>query len=242
MRKRQRAEDHDNADRWVVSYADFITLLFAFFTTMYAISHVDLGKLEKFAGSMRTAFKSAGSGSVSTIIDGIKPINYADVALERDITTAFEKFEKIDGVNITRDDRGVIISFGDSVLFDTASADIKNEAGQYLSVVASFIRRTRNSIVIEGHTDNVPIKNGRYPSNWELSTARATSVLVYFLKEHGIDPERFSASGYGQYRPVATNTTPEGRAKNRRVDIVFVSMGKGVSQETSGFWGQEHGR
>jgi len=240
MRRRKRAEDHDSTDRWVVSYADFITLLFAFFTTMYAISHVDLGKLEKFAGSMRTAFKSAGSGSGSAIIDGIKPINYADIALEREIITAFERFERIDGVNITRDDRGVIISFGDSVLFDTASADIRDEAKPYLSVVASLIRRTQNPIVIEGHTDNVPIKNGRYPSNWELSTARATSVLVYFLKEHGIDPERFSASGYGQYRPVATNTTPEGRAKNRRVDIVFVSRGKG--QENSGFRGQEHGR
>jgi chemotaxis protein MotB len=92
-----------------------------------------------------------------------------------------------------------------------------------LSIVAAVIQQTQNPISIEGHTDNLPIKNARYPSNWELSTARATSVLISLLRDYQFSPERFSASGYGEYRPMTTNATPEGRAKNRRVDIIFVT-------------------
>ncbi|RJP55236.1 MAG: hypothetical protein C4549_08665 [Deltaproteobacteria bacterium] len=225
MRKRRKVEDHDNADRWVISYADFITLLFAFFTTLYAISNVDSGKLKMFAGSMKSAFKTTGTDNSAgtTIIEGIKPINYADVRLEKDIRITFEKFGKLEGISISRDERGVSISFGDSVLFDTGSAVIKDEAEPLLLSVISVIKRTQNNIIVEGHTDNIPIKS-KYLSNWELSTARAAGVLMYILKENNnMSPERFSTSGYAEYRPVTSNVTPEGRAKNRRVDIVFVS-------------------
>ena len=227
MRKRRKAEEHDNADRWVVSYADFITLLFAFFTTMYAISHVDVGKLERFAGSMRSAFKATGPGSADVIIEGISPISYEDIQLEKDIKAALGKFDKIGDVSVTREDRGISISFGDSVLFDPGSAKIKNGVAPLLSSVASIIKKVPNDIVIEGHTDNMPISNSEYHSNWELSTARATSVLMQVLKDTDIDPGRFSASGYGEFKPVATNSTPEGRAKNRRVEIIFIGRKKG---------------
>ena len=229
MRKRQRRQESDNADRWVVSYADFVTLLFAFFTTMYALSHVDVGKLERFAGSMKSAFKATGSGDINTnIIEGIRPIPYDDYDLEKDVRAELEGFLATTGVTVTTNNRGVLISLGDSILFDSGTAMIKDEAQPLLLSVASLVRKTRNEIVIEGHTDTVPIQSAQYPSNWELSSARATSVLRYFLNDRTNNPSRFSAAGYGEYRPIAPNSTPVGRAKNMRVDFIFVSTKNGT--------------
>lgn len=224
--KKRKEDEHDDKDRWVVSYADFITLLFAFFTTMYAISHVDAGKLERFTGSMRSAFKSSIDAS-KPLIEGIASINYADIETEKDVKKTLEKFKDIEGIAVSRDARGVIVSFGDSVLFDSGAADIRDGGKPLLSSILSVIRKTQNKIVVEGHTDNMPVKSSRYPSNWELSAARATSALMYLLKENDVSPERFSAAGYGEYRPVASNATSDGRIKNRRVDIIFVSRKDG---------------
>lgn len=188
---------------------------------MYAISNVDAGKLQKFTGSILSAFKAKNIATTGVIIEGIKPLKYEEVELEKDIKAALEKSGKIEGLSILRDERGVLISFEDALMFDLGASDIKGEVRPVLAEVAALIRKVQNNIVIEGHTDNVPIKSARYSSNWELSTARATSVLVAFIKEYNINPERFSVSGYGEYRPIASNATPEGRAKNRRVDIIF---------------------
>lgn len=220
-KKRRPEEPEDNPDRWLVSYADFITLLFAFFTTMYAISNVDAGKLQKFTGSILSAFKGKNIVNTGVIIEGIKPFKYEEVELENDIRAVLEKSGRMEGVSIVRDERGVLVSFEDALMFDIGASDIKGEVKPVLAELAALIKKVQNNIVIEGHTDNVPIKSSRYSSNWELSTARGTSVLVTFIKEYNINPERFSVSGYGEYRPVASNATPEGRAKNRRVDIIF---------------------
>lgn len=236
MRKRKRREDDsDNPDRWMVSYADFITLLFAFFTTMYAISQVDLVKLDRFAGSMKSALKAPEHKEAAPpIIEGIKPPNYddtkhyEDAKLEKEIRGNFEKSGIIEHASISRDERGVRISLGDTVLFDTGSAELKEEARPLLSAVAEIIRATHNEIFIEGHTDNIPIRNSRYSSNWELSTARAMSVLMSLLRDYHFAPERFAAAGYGEHRPIASNASPEGRMKNRRVDIVFAGKKEGT--------------
>ena len=229
MRRKRKDDEQDNADRWVVSYADFITLLFAFFTTLYAISHVDAGKLERFTGSMKSAFKTAGTGSVDgTVINGIKPINYADVGLEKDIRAEMGKFDIIEGIVTTRDQRGVLISLGDGLLFESGSADLKREARQYLAAVASLIKKYRRMIIIEGHTDNMPLRNSPYVSNLELSSARASRTYAFLLNEEGIDPDQLSIAGYGEYRPVESNATPEGRARNRRIDIIFVAKKDGI--------------
>jgi len=229
MRKKRKREEAENTDRWVVSYADFITLLFAFFTTMYAISHVDLGKLQRFSGSMKSAFKAAGQEAVdTTVIEGIKPINYADVGLERDIEDVFKRFDIIEAITVERDQRGVIITMRDDVLFDTGSAVLKQSARPILAMTATLIRKSQRDIVIEGHTDNMPLNNSRYASNLELSTARAASTYAYLTSEEAIRPEQMSAAGYGEYRPMASNATPEGRARNRRVDILFVSKKDGI--------------
>jgi chemotaxis protein MotB len=229
MRKKRKIEEHENADRWVVSYADFITLLFAFFTTLYAISHVDLGKLERFSGSMKSAFRAAGPDAVDTsVISGIKPIDYADVSLEKDIRSEFNKFAIIEGITIERDQRGVVLSFCDDLLFESGSADLKQTAQPLLAAAATLMRKSQRTTVIEGHTDNIPLRSTRYASNLELSAARAARTYAYLLDEEAIHPEQMSASGYGEYRPAASNTIPEGRARNRRVDILFVSKKDGT--------------
>ncbi len=229
MRKKRTREEPEHADRWVVSYADFITLLFAFFTVMYAVSRVDLGKVELFRGSMQSAFKATGvhpGGAI--IIEGIKPANYADIGLEKDIRTQFNAFAPIEALAISRDDRGVALSFGDNILFESGSAEIKHEAWPLLAAVASIIKRSQRSVLIEGHTDNIPLRGSRYSSNLELATARAASIFSFLVSEEAVLQDRISASGYGDYRPIASNATVEGRARNRRVDIIFVTKKDGT--------------
>jgi chemotaxis protein MotB len=224
MRKRKSVEEHDNPDRWVVSYADFITLLFAFFTTLYAISHVDLGKLERFTGSMKLAFKAAGTEAVTTaVIDGIVPVNYADISLEKEVRDELGKFAILEEIAISREQRGVLLSIGDSVLFDAGSSDLRKDAVPYLASIAALIRKSHREIVIEGHTDNIPLRKSRYDTNLELATVRAARVYSHLVTEESINPDKLCVSGYGELRPIASNATPEGRARNRRVDILFVS-------------------
>jgi len=224
MRHIRKKEEQENADRWVVSYADFITLLFAFFTTMYAISHVDAGKLARFSGSMKSAFKVAGAVTVDTsVIEGIKPVNYADISLEKDVQAEFKKFDIMEGIAIIRDQRGVVISIGDTILFESGSSELRREARPLLSTVATLIKKYQRTIIIEGHTDNIPLRGSRYASNLELSTSRASRTYVFLFEEEAVRPEGMSAAGYGEYRPIASNATVDGRARNRRVDIIFVA-------------------
>jgi len=226
MRKRFKTIESDNPDRWVVSYADFITLMFAFFTALYAISQVDAVKLNKFAGSMKEAFRIGGppeKPETTTIIEGIKPLYIGDIQLEKNAREVLNKAGFVEGITISANSKGIYISLSDLMVFEKGSASVREDAKPLLSLIADIIKNTSNYIVVEGHTDNLPMKSAQYPSNWELSTARAASVLMYFIKEHGIPPERLSAAGYGEYKPVATNSTVEGRAKNRRVDILFLS-------------------
>jgi chemotaxis protein MotB len=191
---------------------------------MYAISHVDAGKLARFSGSMKSAFKVSGAVTVDTsVIEGIKPVNYADIGLERDVQAEFKKFDIMEGIAIMRDQRGVVISMGDTLLFESGSSEIRREARPLLSTVASLIKKYQRSIIIEGHTDNIPLRGSRYASNLELSTARASRTYVFLLEEEAVRPEGLSAAGYGEYRPIASNATVEGRARNRRVDIIFVA-------------------
>lgn len=231
MKKRKYTEEHENVDRWMVSYADFVTLLFAFFTTLYAISRVDAGKLSMFAGSMKYAFSAQGTAAQKPIIEGIVPVPPDVAAVEKEVRGIVDSLALGDNVNVRRDARGVIISLGDKVLFDSGQSDIKEAASPALSALAAVIRKFPNAVVVEGHTDNTPVKKGvsRLNSNWELSVARATSVLLFFIEKCNIPPERLSASGYAEFRPVALNESPEGRAKNRRVDIIL-SGTEGISR------------
>lgn len=222
-RKRRHPPEEENADRWVISYADFITLLFAFFTTLYAISHVDLGKLERFAGSMKSAFKSGTDTVHTSVIEGVRPINYPDMELERETRAEFARFGIMEGIAIIREPRGIVVSLEETLLFDGSTTELKKEAKPFLASIARIIKRSQRTIVIEGHTDNIPLQNPRYGNNIELSAARAAGAYAYLVNDELVNPDKLSASGYGEYRPVASNATPEGRARNRRVDILFVA-------------------
>ncbi len=267
MRKK-RAPEHANHERWLVSYADFITLLFAFFTTMYAISTVDAQKLGRMVLSMRASFDSSafspgsetlslskgdGAGSalsrdlvehVSTPAD--KALDEYTVAHLKDLKTNFaanalpqgevralgrikqnvENLVKKRGItNRVRtrlETRGLVISM-DGTFFDSGSDQLTSDGRDLLDSLAADLLSLPNQVRIEGHTDNVPIWTLRFHNNWDLSGARATSVVAYLIEKFSFTPEKLSFAGYGEFRPIDTNTTEEGRARNRRVDLVVLN-------------------
>ncbi|RJR21620.1 MAG: hypothetical protein C4581_01900 [Nitrospiraceae bacterium] len=227
MRKRRhKDEEHENVERWMVSYADFVTLLFCFFTAMYAISNVDTSKLGKFVDSMKSAFNNEGVQSSSiSVIEGVKVFIPADVEVESNVRGMLGTLlaDSKGGIEVNRDERGVVITVADKFFFESGSAGLRDNSRDVLDKIASALLNYPNIIRIEGHTDNVPIHNQTFPSNWELSSSRAINVVKYFIDNHKIKPERITAIGYAENRPVASNDTPDGRAKNRRVDIVLLS-------------------
>jgi chemotaxis protein MotB len=227
VRRREPEDDHDSADRWVVSYADFITLLFAFFTVMYAVSRVDSGKLSEFVGSTRGAFGSNPSPSTRPIIAGIVPIPPTVAGLQRDATRIIGAAGADGAVTVRRDPRGLVLSMGEDVLFDAGMASVKPSSSASLAAVATVLQKAGCDAVVEGHTDSLPISNARYASNWELSATRATNILSRLVVEYNVSPLRLSAAGYAEFRPVASNANPEGRARNRRVDVVLLLAGTG---------------
>lgn len=222
MRRRRRFDDHENSDRWVVSYADFITLLFAFFTVMYAISRVDSNKLGQFVGSTRAAFGPRTPQPAKPLIEGIAPVIPGGEQARHDAVRMIEMAGAAGLVSVRPDERGIVLSMGEHVLFDAGGAEVKSSADGALAAVAAILRKSGCNAVVEGHTDSLPISNSRYASNWELSSSRATSVLARLIGEFDVAPEKLSAAGYAFYRPVASNATPEGRARNRRVDVVLL--------------------
>ena len=234
-RSRQTPQEHENLDRWLVSYADFITLLFAFFVVMYAISSVNEGKYRVLGDSMVTAFRSdpttQGVGRVTLhdpALTGIRPIVKAVQerqqqtdrmkSIARDILDVMAPLVRQGQVSVIETDRGVTIEINDSVLFAAGQAQLSSAAVQAMRSVAAVIAATEFPVTIEGHTDNIPISTPQFPSNWELSAVRATTVLRLFV-DSGVAPSRLTAIGYGDQRPTAENFTAEGRARNRRVAI-----------------------
>jgi chemotaxis protein MotB len=226
MRRRKKKVKHENVERWMVSYADFVTLLFCFFTAMYAISNVDTNKLGKFVESMRVAFHVSGSrGNAFSVIEGVQIFIPTNVELESSMKEALGTLlsESRGDINVKRDSRGVVVSIADKFFFESGSASLKGTSAEILDKIAAILLQYTNMIQIEGHTDNIPIKNMEFPSNWELSASRAINVAKYFMSSHNIQPERISTIGYSEYKPVAPNDTTQGRAQNRRVEIVMLT-------------------
>ena len=226
MRKiRKNVESEENVDRWMVSYADFVTLLFCFFTAMYAISNVDTNKLEQFVSSMKSAFNEGEKGKEFSVISDVQIIPPTDLETEADVREILDTIIKeSDGsIDVKRDNRGVVISIADKMFYKSGSSTLKDEAKSVLDQIAQTLLEFPNMVRVEGHTDNIPITTKKFPSNWELSAFRSINVAKYFVNKHGIDPGRITTTGYAEYKPVASNESPDGRAKNRRVDIVLLS-------------------
>lgn len=243
MKRRRKPEPHLSHERWLVSYADFITLLFAFFTTMYAISTVDSQKLNQMVESMQAAFTKgsspvggAGGGSESGVGPARIPApprtwtppasGQKDEASVEEVRArlAMELDQQIDQglVQIEIDPRGLVVSIREAGSFATGRADLSAVAQALLVSVAAGLRDVGNFVRVEGHTDNVPIHTDRFRSNWELSTARATNVVAFFL-DQGLEPGRLSAAGYAEYHPRVPNDADSNRARNRRIDVVVLN-------------------
>ncbi|RMG58895.1 MAG: hypothetical protein D6713_06665 [Deltaproteobacteria bacterium] len=208
-RKKREEDERENTERWAISYADFITLMFTFFAALYSLSSVDHGKLEKFSSSLNRAFQ---------VIESPIPV---PVDPEEQIIQSVRKFtDSVEELSLRTDSRGVVITLPGESLFAPGKAEIKASGYPLLDRIVSALNEVPGEVTIEGHTDNLPVKGGKFRDNWALSTARASAVLRYFI-EKGLDPYRFSVAGYGEYRPIASNDTPLGRAKNRRVEVVI---------------------
>jgi chemotaxis protein MotB len=236
-RRRRTTASTVSHERWLVSYADFITLLFAFFTTMYAISTVDAQKMSKMVLSMQTAFATSGdpvrlsllaqAAGQGPTLGSTKLEEGFEASLARELATTLGG----DLVDVSVDERGVVVSIKEAGTFPTGSAELSPAARDVLAKVAASVRHLSNGLRVEGHTDDVPIRGGRFATNWELSTARATAVVSFFIEEGGIGPDRLSAAGYGEFRPRVPNEDDASRARNRRVDVVILNAETSRSEE-----------
>jgi chemotaxis protein MotB len=240
-RRRRRPTESANHERWLVSYADFITLLFAFFTTLYAISTVDAKKLNSMVESMHEAFRS--DGTAHGVISNTPSATGSTAAGPHDEAGPVDLHKKIAArlaqpiaekrVDIERDRRGIVISIRESGSFSVGSADLSSEARALLTELGDVLSGVGNQVRVEGHTDNTPIHTARFASNWELSTARATNVIAFLLDHTQVRADHLSASGYAEHHPHADNSSDANRTRNRRVDIVILSPDTRASEEPS---------
>lgn len=253
MGRRKHVEEHTNHERWLVSYADFITLLFAFFVVMYSISQVNESKYRVLSNTLEDAFnqpelaidpiqigekaRSNPTNLVALSANAVKtkdgdggPENAAGMpdefkAVADKIAEAFGDLMSQGLVTMRGNEEWLEIEMKSSLLFDSGDATLSNKALELLGQIAAILREQKNAVRVEGFTDDKPIHTVRYPSNWELSSARAASVVQLFVEE-GIGANRLVAAGYGEAQPVALNDTPENRTKNRRVVLMISKTGE----------------
>jgi chemotaxis protein MotB len=242
---RPKHQEHENHERWLVSYADFITLLFAFFVVLYASSQMDKKKVVQVSAAIKGAFEQLGAfsgnaaytpdqrpgeSSVSTppadqavnpaITDEALPdVNLLKRQLQEALGEQIQKHE----IEIHATPEGLVVSLREIGFFNSGEAALLAEGRATLARIAGVLNEKGFQVRVEGNTDNVPIHTAHFKSNWELSTARATEVVSLLVEHHGFDPALISAAGYSQYRPRASNGTEEGRKQNRRVDLVIVA-------------------
>ena len=207
-------------DRWVVSYADLMTLLLALFATLYAASRVDAEKLE--AAEAVTESAPAEVPQPNPQPDPVEPFVAPDnlAALQQRLQSELARDLELTRAELSRDVRGLIVSLPERATFGSASAEVTPEARDLLARLSLSLAPLPNMVRIEGHTDDRPIRTARFGSNWELSIARAAAVVQLLIEEEDFQPERLSAAGYGEFHPRVPNDTPENRARNRRIDLV----------------------
>jgi chemotaxis protein MotB len=252
MGRRKRHEEHTNHERWLVSYADFITLLFAFFVVMYSISQVNESKYRVLSNTLENAFnqpelaveaiqigdtaKSNPTNLIQLNDAAVKdkdgqggehenemPDEFQQIANQ--IEQAFGDLMKQDMVTLRGNEEWLEVEMRSSLLFDSGDATLSKNALILLGQIAAILKEQKNAVRVEGFTDNVPIHTARYPSNWELSSARAAAVVQLFIEE-GLDASRLVAAGYGEFQPVAANDTPDNRTRNRRVVLMISKSGE----------------
>ncbi len=251
-RKFREVRQSDSHERWLVSYADFITLLFAFFVVMYAISSVSEGKYRVLSDSLVGAFQSKvrDSGAAQPVVLPTPQLPALDNMPRRivrpseqqrkqreqmrdmaqDILKALDPLVLAGQVNVTQTNRGIAVEINASALFAAGQAQLRADSNRALQQVARVLATADKTLQVEGYTDNLPIGTAQFPSNWELSAARASSVARLFI-DNGVREDRLSVIGYGPNRAVASNDTPEGRARNRRVTVMILEETPGSVME-----------
>ncbi|GGA59502.1 flagellar basal body stator protein MotB [Edaphobacter acidisoli] len=245
MSRKKKQHEHVNHERWLVSYADFITLLFAFFVVLFASSQSDKHKQQQLSSAMQSAFQPLGvfeaHSKTPPLIPGGAATNAAPLALPvpvgrgnqhetlEETQRRLSKFlaQQISSggippgsVTMQMTAEGLVISLHEAGFFASGSAEVRTQSIPTLQRLAEQL--PAGPLRIEGHTDNIPIHNSQYATNWELSTARATSIARLLLSTGHIDPANVAAAGYAEYHPIASNATEAGRAQNRRVDIILL--------------------
>lgn len=218
-RRKRKNSDVTESNQWINTYSICITVILTFFILLFCITSKEQKKFTSV---------STKQNDVSSIVG---QENQADPSQQHTMYEIVKDYVNNNSmkndVEVQDDDMGVIIQIRDSVLFKSAKADLIPEAKTLLEKISKLMSGMKNNIKIEGHTDNVPINTFKFESNWELSTSRAVNVLRYFIEDKKLDPKRFGAEGYGEYRPLVNNDTPENRAKNRRINIVILTSNKG---------------
>lgn len=249
MIRRKLEEDNDNPDRWLVSYADFITLLFAFFVVMYSISSVNQKKYRQLSSSINTAFISEkqakstdtkqknkqqtaaaeaesakaeqAAEQTDTDLEALQRERAAMTALGANLSNQLAPLINDGKIRVAQNNRGIRIDINDNLLFSPGSAELAKSADAVLGDIAKLLLPNSRAIQVEGHSDNVPIHSSAFNSNWELSAVRASSVVRKFI-DFGVGDFRLSASGYGATHPITDNDTAESRTKNRRVSVMIL--------------------
>jgi chemotaxis protein MotB len=236
MKKKHGHQEHENSERWLLTYADLITLLLGLFVILYAMSKIDAGKYQELVAALGGVF---GSGSTAVIQGGQGVIQLPVPTgqserqrIARDLSSALGLDKRKLPVSIAQNERGITVHMMEELLFASGSAELKQASLTTLDTLATVLRRLPNDIRVEGHTDNVPISTAEFPSNWHLSVARAVHTAYYLISRNGLPPSQVSVAGYSEYRPIAPNSSPENRSLNRRVDIVIVTEVAGSGTAT----------
>ncbi|HEY9187366.1 MAG TPA: OmpA family protein [Ignavibacteria bacterium] len=224
---KQKNKSEDNLERWLLTYSDLITLLLGLFVILYASSKVDIEKFKQFSAALTQKF---GTGVLpSNQLPVITPLPTQNTptmskfdSIKMEIMSSISDMPESEGLSFDENQFGLVIRFKDRLLFETGKADLKPSSLQILRAVAEELKKLPNDLLVEGHTDNVPINTPKFPSNLHLSLYRAINANYFLIHDCGIPPERISVQGYGEYRPIRPNDTEENRALNRRVDIVIV--------------------
>jgi len=263
--RKKKHPPHENHERWLVSYADFITLLFAFFVVLYASSQVDKKKMGQLAGAIQEAFsemgvfqgKSIGPPDESGGSSPSKPqaadelarlveskaagpeMSRADMGtLKRELELALAPEIQRKEIALHVGPEGLVVSLREVGFFDSGSATLRKESEAAFARIAELIQQYECNVRVEGHTDDVPIHTAQFASNWELSTARATEVIRKFILQYRFEPQRLSAAGYGEYHPAASNKDEDGRRMNRRIDLVILRPNHSVARGLAAVTGQ----
>ncbi len=236
--KQKRSLNKDNSDRWLLTYADMITLLLAFFIVMYSMSRLDAKKFGRMSEELNLALKGGKQAFVQYLEEqearghGVLKIGNLKT-LQQQIEEKFNQVDRPSVIQTEITERGLVVHIMETTLFKEGSAELKQATMEVLDLIYEKIKDVPNHVRIEGHTDDKSISNEQFRSNWELSTARATAVVNYFVQSHGFPADKISALGYGEFRPRVPNNSIENRAQNRRVDVVVLTSELSVKEPSS---------